>query len=467
MSMFNRSALHLAAAACLCVPALVQSATAAKPRRITLEPGEQKTWSMRGAVIRAATGNPNVVGINVVPPRGVILTGMGAGTAWVSVWEEGKSVPSTQLEVTVLPMSADAMRADKQVKVESIGAGLRMSGELSSLERHQQVLESATAPISNTTGGSGGNGGSGGLERREVRMIDGTQSGFDVQVQLDVKIVEVSRQKLASSGFYADRFSGSSTLGVSGPSNLAGFKTDGSVNTIMSSTAFVPRTDAFNIFRWGANSLTVFSALESNGYAYVLAEPSLTALSGQTANFLAGGMIPIPVPSSSMSGPTVTIQWREFGIRLGMTPTVIDSNRIAVKLAPEVSEIDSSLGITTSGLTVPGLRVRRTETMVATGDGETFVISGLVTQDSAANVDKFPFLGDIPILGAFFKSNRFERNDKELLMIVTPHLVRPFAKDAKLPALPGQEIKDYDPGYLRFLFLENGTFSQPDTGFSR
>jgi len=476
MSMFNRSALTLLATTCLCAPAWVQAADPAKVRRITLEPGEQKSWSMPGAVVRAATGNPGVVGINVVPPKGVIITGMGPGTASVSVWEEGKNLPSMQYQVTVLPMSTDALKSEKQLKLESIGAGLRMTGDLSSLEKHQQLLQSATAPSSNTSGGGGGGGlggalggalgGGGGSSQREVRLVDGSQSGFDVQVQLDVKIVEVSRKKLESSGFYTHSW-GDSLTGLSGPGNLAGFKTSGGERQVTSNTAFVPSTDAFNIFRWGANSLTVFSALERNGFAYVLAEPSLTALSGQTANFLAGGVIPIPVAVGSNGVTQVVIEWREFGIRLGMTPTVLDSNRIAVKVSPEISELDSSLGITSAGYTLPGLRVRRTETMVAAGDGETFVISGLVSQDSSATVDKFPFLGDIPILGAFFKSNRFARNDKELLMIVTPRLVRPFAKDAKLPALPGQEIKDYDPGYLRFLFLENGTFSQPDTGFSR
>ena len=126
------------------------------------------------------------------------------------------------------------------------------------------------------------------------------------------------------------------------------------------------------------------------------------------------------------------------------------------------------LAVEIGGFNIPGLRVRRTETTVALGDGETFVISGLVSQQSASAVDKFPVLGDIPILGAFFKSSRFSRSDKELLMIITPHLVRPFARNAKLPALPGEELRQYDPGYLHMLMMETGTFRQPDdSGFSR
>jgi pilus assembly protein CpaC len=394
------------------------------------------------------------------------------------VWEAGKSTPSTQYLVTVTfgaQNSRDALGPDQgQARTDTVGPALRLSGELSSLERHDTIA-SALEATAKASGGSGSE--SGGLfsslfggGSKQSGVVDGSRSAFDVQVQLDVKIVEVSRSKLKSSGFYADRFSGNAVTGISGPSNLSGLVSNSAgQNTQVSSTGFIPRTDAFNIFRWGANSLTVFSALENNGFAYVLAEPSLTAISGQTANFLAGGEIPIPFRSGSGADSTVYVVWKEFGIRLGMTPTVLDNNRITIKVAPEVSEIDSSLSITAGGLSIPGLRVRRTETTVAAGDGETFIISGLVSQQSAADIDKFPFLGDIPILGAFFKSSRFDKTDKELMMIITPHLVRPFAKDAKLPALPGEEIKDYDPGYLRFLFLENGKFATPaaDSGFSR
>ena len=465
MSFRNVCSLGLALA--IVAPVAITQAEAAKPRRINLEQGEQKVLAMSGKVVRVATADPKVVGANVVEPKGVVLTALGPGSSWVSIWEEGKSMPSAQYQVVVSLsnlMSSESLGSDKgNLKIDSTGVNLRLSGELSSLERHQSVVASATPPNEN----SGGFGQS--SSNKKSSVVDASKSAFDVQVQLDVKIVEVSRSKVKSSGFYSDRWNGSALTGISGPGNLSGFQgsySDGTA-TKLSSTGFVPRTDAFNIFRWGANSLTVFSALESNGFAYVLAEPSLTALSGQTATFLAGGEIPMPVRSGSGADSSVTIYWREFGIRLGMTPTVLDSNRMAIKVAPEVSELDSTLGITTGGFTLPGLRVRRTETMVAAGDGETFVISGLVSQESKADIDKFPFLGDIPILGAFFRSNRFDRTDKELLMIVTPHLVRPFAKEAKLPPLPGQEIKDYDPGYLRFLFLENGSFTQPDTGFSR
>jgi len=260
----------------------------------------------------------------------------------------------------------------------------------------------------------------------------------------------------------------SRTSGASGPNILSGFESSQSEGrTLLSASGFLPRTDTFNIFTWSSNALAVFSALESNGFAYTVAEPSLTALSGQTATFLAGGELPIPMRTGSGSDSSVTVKFKEFGIRLGLAPTVLDQQRIALKVAPEVSEIDPALAVEIGGFNIPGLRVRRTETTVALGDGETFVISGLVSRESIGSIDKFPFLGDIPVLGAFFKSNRIERNDKELLMIVTPRLVRPFSAKAKLPEMPGEELKRYDPGFLHMLLMERGRFDGSESGFSQ
>jgi pilus assembly protein CpaC len=182
------------------------------------------------------------------------------------------------------------------------------------------------------------------------------------------------------------------------------------------------------------------------------------ALSGQSASFLAGGEIPIPVPSSGSD--TVTIEYKEFGIRLTLTPTVIGRNRIALKVAPEVSELDYSNAITIAGTPVPALTIRRTDTSVSLADGESFVISGLINTTNTSQVNKFPGLGDIPILGAFFRNSSVNREERELLMIVTPHLVQPLAANAQLPSLPGEKLRNYDPNWYRLYFLENGDFDK-------
>ncbi|MBH1986104.1 MAG: type II and III secretion system protein family protein [Burkholderiales bacterium] len=424
----------------------------ADPATIQLEPGQQKTWTQGRAIKRAATADDGIVGINVAAPNGVILTAKKPGSAMVSVWESGsKGAPAAQFRVEVLPAGLKNGPKDSDVQLGSEGTKLRLSGKFASLEKHAAV----EASVAETA------------DKAPNNLIDQSTSKFDVQVQIDVKIVEVSRSKLMASGFFMSSLRDGRFKGISGPNNLSALETVDGANTVFSSTGFVPRADAFNLFSWGKNTLTVFSALEANGFAYTLAEPSLTALSGQTASFLAGGELPIPFRSGSGGDSSVTVQFKEFGIRLGLAPTVLDQDRIALKISPEVSEIDPSLSVQAGGFDIPGLRVRRTETTVALGDGETFVISGLISRQSTANIDKFPVLGDIPVLGAFFRSNRIEREDKELLMIVTPRLVRPFSREARLPELPGEGLRQYDPGYLHLLLLENGQFDRGDAGFSR
>lgn len=450
-ALLRSSACMAALSGALLTAGLVPSPAQASAAVQQLEVGQQKTWSLARPIQRAATANDEIVGINVVPPSGVILTAKKPGSAMVSIWDNsGRSTPASQFQVVVTP--AGIAGSSSGVQVSGSGTKLKLSGELRSLEQ-QSALESATREAG---------------DKPSANVIDTTTSGFDVQVQIDVKIVEVSRSKLMASGFYWRSGYGGRTSGVSGPNNLSGFESSQSEGrTLLSASGFLPRSDTFNIFTWSSNALAVFSALESNGFAYTVAEPSLTALSGQTATFLAGGELPIPMRTGSGSDSAVSVKFKEFGIRLGLAPTVLDQQRIALKVAPEVSEIDPALAVEIGGFNIPGLRVRRTETTVALGDGETFVISGLVSRESIGSIDKFPFLGDIPVLGAFFKSNRIERNDKELLMIVTPRLVRPFSAKAKLPDMPGEELKRYDPGFLHMLLMERGRFDGSESGFSQ
>jgi pilus assembly protein CpaC len=193
-------------------------------------------------------------------------------------------------------------------------------------------------------------------------------------------------------------------------------------------------------------------------------------MSGQSANFLAGGEFPVPIPQGGAQSGAITITYKEFGIRLSLTPTVLDQNRIALKVAPEVNELDFTAGIQSGGVSVPALRVRRTDTSISLGDGETFVISGLVSQNTLASVDKFPWLGDLPILGAFFRSTHIDRSDKELIMVVTPHLVQSLANGAPLPPMPGERYRQYDPNFFQVFFQETGKFrtkTPAQSGFSK
>jgi pilus assembly protein CpaC len=177
---------------------------------------------------------------------------------------------------------------------------------------------------------------------------------------------------------------------------------------------------------------TFFNALKTQGLGRILAEPNLVATSGQEASFLAGGEFPVPVPQDF---GTITIQWKKFGVALVFTPTVLDGGKIAIKVAPEVSELDfTTAPVISAGLQVPGLRVRRTSTHVEVKDGQTFAIAGLLSDSHRNAVNKFPVLGDIPILGTLFRSSKYQKNETELVILVTPRLVKPLTTTAaKLP----------------------------------
>ena len=270
------------------------------------------------------------------------------------------------------------------------------------------------------------------------------------QVQTDIRFVEVSRTKLQEAstsifGMGKDFLFGSPGSFIS---NAESVITGGPV----------ANGKYFNIGFGGGRVKAMINALEGSGFAYTLARPSLVALSGQSATFLAGGEVPIPVPSSGSDN--VSIEYKEFGIRLTLTPTVIGRDRILLKVAPEVSELDYTNAVTIAGTAVPGLNIRRTDTSISLGDGESFVISGLISSRNSSQVNKFPGLGDIPVLGAFFRDSNISREDKELLMIVTPHLVQPLAANAQLPNLPGENLRNYDPNWYRLYFLENGNFNR-------
>ncbi len=278
------------------------------------------------------------------------------------------------------------------------------------------------------------------------------------QVQTDIRFIEVSRTKLkeASTSIFGR---GSNNFLFGSPGTVPGVTvTPGTVGGTRPAIAL--NNNNFNIV-WGGGSskvLGLLNAMESSGFAYTLARPSLVALSGQSASFLAGGEFPVPVPNGEGNG--ISIEYKEYGVRLTLTPTVVGRNRIALKVAPEVSELDFTAGVTIAGTTVPALNVRRTDTSVSLADGESFVISGLINTSNIASVDKFPGLGDIPVLGALFRSSQINRDERELLMIVTPHLVQPLAANSPLPSLPGEGLRNYDPNFFKMYLLENGDFDR-------
>ena len=193
-------------------------------------------------------------------------------------------------------------------------------------------------------------------------------------------------------------------------------------------------TGMFGIFRQdfsigGLSLQGILNALESKGLSRTLAKPTLVALSGERASFLAGGEFPVPVAQTSggsTNSPAITVEFKTFGVSLAFTPTVLSDRTINLVVEPEVSEIDSSASLTLNGITIPGLRTRRVNTTLELRDGESFAIAGLLQNDSKVSISQSPILGSLPIIGSLFRSTRYQKGETELLIVVTPHLVAPI-----------------------------------------
>ncbi|WP_409277877.1 type II and III secretion system protein family protein [Pseudomonas defluvii] len=368
---------------------------AALPAVVEVGEGMQTAMRSPEAITRLAIGDPKIADVHLNGNDAYLLTGIAPGTTSLMVWTACSSAPRQSMVFV------------KGKATSSLGSAVFPDGN--------EVLTS--------------------------------------QVQTDIRFVEVSRTKLKEASTSIFGKGGSFLFGS--PGTVPGVTvTPGQIGSLAPN---IPLDNgSFNIGIGGGNVLGLINALEGSGFAYTLARPSLVALSGQSASFLAGGEVPIPVPSTGSD--SISIEYKEFGIRLTLTPTVVGPGRINLKVAPEVSELDFNNGVSISGTVVPALIVRRTDTSISLADGESFVVSGLISTTNTSAVNKLPGLGNIPILGAFFRDSTIKREEKELLMIVTPHLVQPLAVNAQLPTLPGEQMRNYDPNWFRMYFLEDGDF---------
>jgi pilus assembly protein CpaC len=256
--------------------------------------------------------------------------------------------------------------------------------------------------------------------------------GSSQQVMLEVRFAEVKRSALKQLGL--SWFVGSDAGKLGGAiGNNAGISGSGppTLDPITGSFAVISRS--FRAF--GENFNVTLDALEKKGAITTLAEPTLVALSGETASFLAGGEFPIPVAQSGTGSSTaITVEFKPFGVSLAFTPTVLADGVINMVVQPEVSSIDPSASVSIGNLTVPGLQTRRAKTVVEMRDGESFAMAGLIRKDFQDTIRQVPFLGSIPIIGALFRSNGFQNDQTELVIIVTPRLVKPVrAGDLKAP----------------------------------
>ena len=264
-------------------------------------------------------------------------------------------------------------------------------------------------------------------------MVSRLRSATPLQVTLKVRIAEINRTLLKQWGInlLSNDPTGGFNFGIAQGQGIflppAGSTGPGAGTPIRSAIGATLRASG-NVL--GMNILSTLDIAANDGLVSVLAEPNLTALSGETASFLAGGEFPIPV---SQALGSVTIEYKQYGVGLAFTPIVLGDGRISMRVRPEVSELSNSGAVTLNGFTVPALTTRRAETTVELGSGQSFMIAGLLRNTATNNIDKAPFLGDLPILGSLFRSTKFRREETELVVIVTPYLVRPVSGQMATP----------------------------------
>lgn len=449
---------------------------------VVLAVGEQRQVEPGRRLVRVAVGDPSVADVLVIRDGdgrgGVLVVGKAPGTTNLMLWERGRATPQT-LSLDVEPGAAATLADRSTPRVETYGGDVVVSGSTPTMETHQRGIDLATLAANAANASRAGARGSaprGDGRGSAAQTRDGKRTGGDAGsivdestvatrsvVQVDVRVVEFSRTVLKQAGLNLFKQTNGFSFGTFAPSGLNSVSGGGTSNFQLA--ANTPIASAFNLVlnSAGRGLFADLSLMESNNLARVLAEPTLVALSGQSASFLAGGEIPVPVPQAL---GTTSIEYKPYGVGLTLTPTVLSPRRIALKVAPEASQLDFQNAVTINGVSVPAITTRRTDTTVELGDGESFVIGGLIDRETLSNVSKVPLLGDLPVIGTFFKQLNYQQNDKELVIVVTPHLVSPLAKDAPLPSTPGEQAEQRDGPVWRS-YLGGALSRDAGPGFSR
>ena len=396
-----------------------------EPKELRLTVGESKIIETGSPFKRASVANPDVADQIVLSPKQLYLTGKEIGTTTLTLWGRDGKV-SNVFDIQIAP---DVNRLKEQlhmllpseqgIQVLSSHDHITLTGNVSNMASLNKVL-ALSEPYA------------------PEKVVNLLQVGGVQQVMMEVKIAEMQRGLTKRLGFnYQRQQQGHRDYSIGTLNNLVGFDDEfAAIGHPEDSTSplrgltnlynLFPGLQTTGVFGFGiGNDLwTVFlDALKERGLSKTLAEPTLIAESGQAAEFLAGGEFPIPIPQQFSQ---VTVKFKEFGVGLKFTPTVLSDGRISVVVNPEVSELDFANGISISGFQIPSLTTRRVKTVVELGNGQSFAIAGLLQDNVRETIAKYPLLGDIPVLGALFRSTSFQKNETELIVIVTPHLVKPL-----------------------------------------
>lgn len=378
-------------------PAVSPTAKASEVLNIQSSEGQMIRLSQPVSTIFVA--NPDIADVTVKSSQLIYIYGKKIGETTVFAVDSKDNIVASRRVVVGLNLgrlrAALAQLAGSKIRANSVDDVIILSGSVETAGEALDAVQLASRYLPQT--GNSAN-----------QIINRITVNGPNQVNLRVRIAEVSRDAVK-------------TLGVS---NNVGDNLFGDSGFSIGFNSGINFPDgAFGVSSLVNSSIGLqLDALVTEGLATVLAEPNLTALSGESANFLAGGEFPIFVPDSDGA---INVEYREVGVSLAFTPTIVNGDRISLRVRPEVSDLDRSTGITLQGTTIPGITTRRADTTVELGSGQSFAIAGLIKNESAQNISKFPGLAELPILGTLFRSEQFSHGQSEVVIVVTPYLVRP------------------------------------------
>jgi pilus assembly protein CpaC len=374
------------------------------PNAMAVSINKSQVLQVNQTIRKITVGNPAIADVAALSDRSFYVLGKALGTTNVAIYGQNGALLAVidivvGIDVQGVKLALNDVMPQEKIEVLSVNDSVALNGTVSSPAKANQAVAVAQHFLP-----------------EKVTVINNLGVRGNQQVMLQVKIAEVSRTVSKSLGL-------TPTVSIHAPGSTSGFTGATKSTTALSSFATAVASAASGNFALNMK----IDALEEKGLVKILAEPNLVAMSGDTANFLAGGEFPVPTNETTNAGvPTITVEFKPFGVSLAFTPTVIDDDLINLVVAPEVSEIDKQTApVIINGFLIPGISTRRARTTVELRDGQSFAIAGLLQSDFTDQVRQIPGFGDIPILGALARDSQFQRDETELVIIITPRLVHP------------------------------------------
>ncbi|HEX3247925.1 MAG TPA: type II and III secretion system protein family protein [Pyrinomonadaceae bacterium] len=386
--------------------------------------GQSRVINFDRPVGRFSVSNPDIAEAVLVTPDQVLVNGKAFGQVNFIAWEQtgGQFLVFdvyVRANLSLLDSQIRALFPKEDIRLSQANGSVVISGSVKDANTSAQVQSVIEAANFKT-----------------VNMLTSPTSSTS-QVQLEVRVAEVNRNKLRDYGTSFTALPQGGTGGYinsgGGPSTLDKIETSPAGAVL--NTLLQPALNLF-VFNRQINTGAMLKLMRTEGAFRELAEPNLIAMNGQQASFLAGGEFPVPVLQTGNGATGITIVWKEYGVRLNFKPTIVDEDHIRLELEPEVSTIDFSNGVRFNGFVVPALRTRRAKTGVELRDGQSFALAGLLDNSETKSLSRIPLVSDIPVIGALFKSKSFEKRETELMFIVTAHMVKPVNTD-DLPNMRG------------------------------